>query len=115
MELVLETFPSVQVADMSRATAFYVQAVGATVVFASAEWTSLRIAGVRVGLALAPEHGGARTGLHFTVRDRAAVRARVLAAGGALVAEALPVARGIVIDDVADTEGNVFALVEARG
>ncbi len=52
---VTETFFAVEVEDMQRAIAFYVSALGATVMFSSAGWSSLRIAGVRVGLALSSE------------------------------------------------------------
>ena len=67
---------------MERATAFYVNALGATVAFASPGWSSLRIAGVRVGLALNPMHEGGRTGLHFAVSDLVAARSDVQGAGG---------------------------------
>jgi hypothetical protein len=43
------------VENMERGIAFYVCAFGAEVVFASPTWTSLRIAGVRLALALSPE------------------------------------------------------------
>ena len=66
---VIEVFFAVEVANMERATAFYVNALGATVAFASPGWSSLRIAGVRIGLALNPMHEGGRTGLHFAVSD----------------------------------------------
>jgi catechol 2,3-dioxygenase-like lactoylglutathione lyase family enzyme len=72
---VKETFFSVHVADMARATAFYVEAFGAEVVAAVPFWSSLRIAGVRVGLALVAGHTGGRVGLHFAVAVVAAARA----------------------------------------
>ena len=65
---VTETFFSVGVGDMQRATAFYVQALGANVMFSSPGWSSLRIAGVRMALHLDPAHGGGRMGLHFAVK-----------------------------------------------
>src|SRR5580658_7418854 len=74
---VTETFFSVEVEDMQRATAFYVDALGATVLFSSAGWSSLRIAGVRVGLALSRQHTGSRVGLHFAVSDLGAARGEV--------------------------------------
>jgi hypothetical protein len=41
---VTETFFSISILDMQRATAFYVDSLGAAVVFASPGWSSLRIA-----------------------------------------------------------------------
>jgi predicted enzyme related to lactoylglutathione lyase len=110
--VVTETFFSVDVRDMERATAFYVGALGAVVVFASPGWSSLRIAGVRLGLALAPEHTGARVGLHFAVDDLAAARSDVERAGGRVVAPSVEVAPGVLLADVTDTEGNGFALTQ---
>ena len=51
---VVATYFMVIVADMDRATAFYRDAFGADVKFASPYWTSLTIAGVAIGL----HHGG---------------------------------------------------------
>jgi predicted enzyme related to lactoylglutathione lyase len=110
--LVRETFFSLAVADMARATAFYVAALGASVAFASAGWSSLHIAGVRVGLALAPAHAAGRTGLHFAVDDLAAARADVERAGGRIVAPALELAPGVVVAEVTDSEGNLFTLTQ---
>jgi predicted enzyme related to lactoylglutathione lyase len=109
---VTETFFSVEVDDMQRATAFYVSALGAVVVFASPDWSSLRIAGVRVGLAFDPGHVGARIGLHFAVTDLAVARADVERAGGRIIAPSIEVAPGVVLADVTDTEGNTFALAQ---
>jgi predicted enzyme related to lactoylglutathione lyase len=109
---VSETFFSVGVRDMPRATAFYVVALGATMVFATPGWTSLRIAGVRLGLALSPEHTPGRVGLHFAVADLAVARAEVERAGGRLVTAPTEVAPGVIISDLADTEGNVFTLTQ---
>ena len=109
---VTETFISVEVRDMARATAFYVSALGATVVFASPRWSSLRIAGVRIGLALAPDGTGSRGGLHFAVTDLAAAIAAVEGAGGRRIAPATEVAPGVVVADAADTEGNTFTLTQ---
>jgi predicted enzyme related to lactoylglutathione lyase len=111
----LETFFSVEVNDMQRATAFYVGAFGATVAFPSPRWTSLHIAGVRLALSLNPEHGASRVGLHFVVDDLDSARADVERAGGAIVAPAIEVAPGVVIADVADSEGNTFTLSQRNG
>jgi len=107
---VAETFFSVEVGDMKRAIAFYVEALGAVVVFASPGWTSLRIAGVRLGLAFHPGHTGARVGLHFAVGDLEGARADVERAGGRLAGPPVEVAPGVVLADVTDTEGNTFVL-----
>jgi predicted enzyme related to lactoylglutathione lyase len=110
--VVTETFFSVGVRDMDRATAFYVDALGAIAVFASPGWSSLRIAGVRVGLALDPRHEGTRVGLHFAVGDLATAQADVERAGGRVVEHSIEVAPGVVVADVTDTEGNIFALTQ---
>jgi predicted enzyme related to lactoylglutathione lyase len=107
---VTETFFSLEVTDMRRATAFYVGALGAIVVFASPSWSSLRIAGVRLGLFLHPEHTAGRVGLHFVVSDLAASRADIERVGGRIGAPSGEVAPGVVITDVTDTEGNTFSL-----
>jgi predicted enzyme related to lactoylglutathione lyase len=107
---VVETFFSVEVEDMQRATAFYVAALGATVAFASPGWSSLHIAGVRIGLALGPKHAATRVGLHFAVSDLAAARAAVVRAGGGVEAPPVEVASGVLVADVTDTEGNTFTL-----
>lgn len=108
--IVTETFLAVEVANMERATAFYVNALGATVAFASPGWSSLRIAGVRIGLALNPKHIGGRIGLHFAVSDLAVVRAAVERAGGrtGTASEAAP---GVIVAEATDTEGNTFTIV----
>src|SRR5690349_12436101 len=108
---VLETFFSVEVADMARATAFYRDALGATVSFPSPGWTSLHLAGVRVGLALVPGHSGGRTGLHFAVADLDAAGALIERAGGRVLQPRLEPAPGVVLSEVADCEGNVFVLI----
>ncbi|MCU1277725.1 MAG: Glyoxalase-like domain [bacterium] len=107
---VTETFFSVEVNDMQRATAFYVAALGADVMFATTFWTSLRIAGVRVGLFLHAEHTACRVGLHVAVSDLADACGDVERAGGRVVAPPNEVAPGVVTAEVADTEGNSFTL-----
>jgi predicted enzyme related to lactoylglutathione lyase len=109
---VVETFFSIAVRDMERATNFYVTAFGATVAFALPFWSSLHVASVRLGLALVPEHAGGTTGLHFGVVDLADARAWIERAGGRIVRASVEVAPGVVVSDVEDTEGNGFALVQ---
>jgi predicted enzyme related to lactoylglutathione lyase len=111
--VVIETFFSIEVRDKARATAFYVEALGASVTFAAPVWTSIQIAGVRVGLFLHPEQTPGRVGLHFVVSDLPESLAHVVQAGGSVVAAPREVAPGVVVADVADTEGNVFALRQA--
>ena len=98
---------------MDHATTFYVAALGATATYTSPRWSSLHIAGVRLGLFLNPErtHGG--VGLHFVVSDLAAARADVQRSGGRVVGSPTEVAAGVVIADVADTEGNTFSFRRA--
>jgi predicted enzyme related to lactoylglutathione lyase len=110
--VVTETFFSVEVRDMDRASAFYVGALGAVVVFASPGWSSLRIAGVRLGLASNPVHPGVRGGLHFAVSDLLEACAEVERAGGRVLAPSIEVAPGVVVADVTDTEGNGFVLTQ---
>jgi predicted enzyme related to lactoylglutathione lyase len=107
---VAETFFSIEVRDMPRATAFYVQALGATVMFASPGWSSLRIAGVRLGLALNLDGAASRGGLHFAVTDLDVARAAVEHAGGRAIGAPTEVAPGVVVCEVADTEDNRFTL-----
>lgn len=110
---VLETFVSLDVADMARATRFYTGAFGASVSFASPAWSSLHVAGVRVGLHHNPHHRGVRAGLHLVVDDMAAALAAVEHAGGRIVSGPGEVAPGVVVAEVADSEGNGFALRRA--
>jgi predicted enzyme related to lactoylglutathione lyase len=111
---VTETFFGLEVEDMRRATAFYVDALGATVVFSSPGWSSLRIAEVRVGLALSSEHLASRVGLHFGVSDLATARADVERAGGCIVSSSVEVAPGVIIVRCDDTEGNTFTLTQGQ-
>jgi predicted enzyme related to lactoylglutathione lyase len=105
-------FVSVCVNDMQRATAFYVNAFGATVDLVSPTWSSLVIAGMRVSLVLS-EHEPSPIGLHFIVEDVALACAAIACAGGQ-IAPAVEVANGIVIAEVQDTEGNTFTLRQRR-
>ncbi len=109
---VSEMFFSVSVRDMDRATAFYVAAFGATVAFASPRWSSLRIAGVRIGLAHGPEQPGERTSIHFAVSNLTEAHAEVERAGGRVVQASVEVAPGVVISEATDTEGNTFVLTQ---
>ena len=107
---VVETFFSVEVRDMERATAFYVAALGARVSFAMPRWTSIHVAGVRIGLALADGHAGGRNGLHFAVNDLASACAAIERARGRVITPSIEVAPGVVIAEVQDTERNTFVL-----
>ena len=104
----------VYVADMDRATKFYEETFDALVGFRSPEWTSLRIAGVSIGL-----HGGSDTtprsiGLGFDVDDLDGACAAVARAGGAVVkAPEKRADAGITLAEVVDTEGNQFSLTLA--
>ncbi|MFO0548693.1 MAG: VOC family protein [Polyangiaceae bacterium] len=109
---VVETFFALDAKDIPRATQFYVSAFGASVSFSSADWASLHVAGVRIGLARSADYRGSRTGLHFAVRDLGAACSRVESAGGAVENAPTEVAPGVVISIVRDTEGTVFTLVQ---
>jgi predicted enzyme related to lactoylglutathione lyase len=106
----METFFSVDVEDMQRAVTFYVNAFGAEVVFSSPGWTSVRIAGVRVALALSSECTASRVGVHFSVTDLASACVAVERAGGVLVSSPVEVAPGVTIVQATDTEGNTLTL-----
>ena len=107
---VTETFLALPIGEMDRATTFYVAAFGATVSFASSHWTSLHVAGVRIGLFPRGEEASTRTGLHFAVDDLAAASDAVAHAGGRILTPVTEVAPGVVVVDAADTEGNAFTL-----
>ena len=111
---VISTYLMVMVADMDRATAFYSDAFGADVKFASPYWTSLTIAGVAIGLHHGGEDATREIGLGFDVDELDAACALVIAAGGSVVKppEQRP-QEGITIATVADTEGNQFSLTLA--
>lgn len=109
---VQETFLSIEVHDMQRAIGFYAAALGASEMFVSPRWSSLRVAGVRLGLFHHPGHPGARAGLHFVVSDLPATRAEIERAGGR-VGPPVEVAPGVVTHDASDTEGNTFTLRQA--
>jgi predicted enzyme related to lactoylglutathione lyase len=111
--LVTETFFSIEVNDMQRAVRFYGNALGASTIFSSPNWSSLRIAGVRLGLFLHPGHTLGQVGLHFVVEDFLAACALVERSGGSLVGSSVEVAPGVVIANVTDTEGNTFTLRRA--
>jgi predicted enzyme related to lactoylglutathione lyase len=110
---VSETFFSVGVRDMDRAVLFYSSALGAATRWSSPRWSSLEVAGVRIGLFSSSEHIGCRVGLHFAVSDLAAACASVISKGGREVASASEVAPGVLVAEVADTEDNVFSLQQA--
>jgi predicted enzyme related to lactoylglutathione lyase len=107
---VTEMFFAVSERDMERAKKFYVEALEASVIFAVPQWTSLRIAGVRLGLFADSAYGGGMTGLHFAVSSLAQTCASIERAGGRAVSPAEEVAPGVVICQAADTEGNVFVM-----
>ncbi|HEY5946706.1 MAG TPA: VOC family protein [Kofleriaceae bacterium] len=107
---VSELFVTIHVADMKRATAFYVDVFGATVSFASATWSSLMIAGVRLGLFHDASHPGGRTGLHLVVSELGPALGDIERAGGRIIVEPIEVAAGVVIAELADPEGNLITL-----
>ena len=110
---VVETFFSVDVGDMQRATRFYCDAFGATIIAALPFWTSLHIADVRIGLFLHPERTRGRIGLHFAVDDLEEAHAMIGRAGGRVVIEKQEVAPGVFGSEIEDTEGNLLS-VRAR-
>ena len=107
---VSELFVSIEVADMQRAIGFYTRIFGAEIAYASERWSSLMIAGMRLGLFHLPSHAGGRTGLHLVVDDLAEAVAEVEGAGGRIAQPPTEVAPGVVTAEVIDTEGNQLTL-----
>jgi predicted enzyme related to lactoylglutathione lyase len=103
--VIVETFFALPVTDMDRATKFYV-ALGAVVKAATPGWSSLIIAGVRVGLY--PGTPGF-SGLHFAVDDLTASCADFERLGGRAGA-VMDVAPGLTLAVVTDCEGNTLTL-----
>jgi predicted enzyme related to lactoylglutathione lyase len=106
-------FVSVSVRDMDRAIAFYEDALGATVDYASPAWSSLTIAGIRISLELRKQEPTS-VGLHFIVEDLALSCAAVERAGGQ-IEPAVEARRGVVIAEVLDSEGNALTLRQRPG
>jgi predicted enzyme related to lactoylglutathione lyase len=107
---VVETFFAVAVNDMERARSFYAAVFGAEVTYASSGWTSIKIAGVRIGLYPREAPGADKMGLHFAVSDLAEACAAIERAGGRVLTREIDIAPGLRLAEVGDTEGNVFML-----
>lgn len=112
MMRVQELFVSVYVSDMERAIAFYENALGATVDYASPTWASLIIAGIRVSFELRKNESSS-IGMNFIVDDLAMACAAVARAGGE-IEPAVEGTGGTVIAEVLDTEGNALTLRQCR-
>jgi predicted enzyme related to lactoylglutathione lyase len=112
---VQKTYFIVVVADMERALRFYLDAFGALAVFSSAEWSELEVAGSTVALHPGGDGTETRTGLGFQVADLDAALRQVIDAGGRVTnpARDRPAER-IRLAEVADTEGNLLTVAEAR-
>jgi hypothetical protein len=65
---------------------------------------------VRLGLNASPQDAGSRTGLHFVVDDLPFACKTTVSAGGEVVTHPREVQPGVVLADMADTEGNIFTL-----
>jgi predicted enzyme related to lactoylglutathione lyase len=113
MVRVQEMFVSICVRDMERAVAFYENALGAVVDFASPSWCSLTIAGMRVSLELC-KRAPTAVGLHFIVENVALACAAVTRAGGE-IEPAFEAPRGVVVAQILDSEGNTLTLRQRRG
>src|SRR4051812_26093265 len=112
---VQKTYFIVVVADMGRALHFYQEAFGALVIFSSAEWSELEVAGSTVALHPGGDGTQTVTGLGFEVADVDAALRQVMRAGGRVTS---PVrdrpAERIRLAQVADTEGNLLTVAQAR-
>ena len=103
-------------ADMSRATAFYCDVLGANVLRSSDVISEVEICGATIGI-----HGGGEgkrtwTGMSFQVPDVVAGAKEVIAGGGQLTREPQdedgePPHLAMCVD----TEGNEFMLTRKRG
>jgi lactoylglutathione lyase len=110
-----KTYFIVVVADMERALRFYQEAFGASVVFCSAEWSEVDVAGSTVALHPGGDGTGTLTGLGFEVADLDAALRQVVHAGGRVTRPARDrPAERIRLAEVADTEGNLLTVAEAR-
>jgi len=78
--------------------------------YESPVWSSLRIAGVRIGLNATSSETALNTGLHFVVDDLQLASDEVVRAGGVLVTDPTEVQPGVVVAEASDTEGNTFTL-----
>jgi lactoylglutathione lyase len=112
---VRKTLFIVVVADMDRALRFYAEAFGASVVFSSAEWSEVVVAGVTVALHPGGDGTETATGLGFEVDDLDAGLRQVTRAGGRVASPARDrPAERTRLAQVADTEGNLLTIAEAR-
>jgi lactoylglutathione lyase len=103
------------VADMDRAVRFYTQAFGASVVFSSAEWSEVTVAGATVALHPGGDGTETATGLGFEVDDLDVGLRQVTGAGGRVTSPARDrPAERIRLAQVADTEGNLLTVGEGR-
>jgi hypothetical protein len=84
--------------------------LGATVIYASPRWSSLRIARVPINLFLNSEHLAAKVGLHFVVSNLAAARAAIERAVASSAGPSTEAAPGTIIVGANDTEDNTFTL-----
>jgi predicted enzyme related to lactoylglutathione lyase len=113
---VRKTYFIVVVADMDRAVRFYAEAFGASVVFSSAEWSEVTVTGTTIALHPGGDGTETATGLGFEVDDLDGALRQVTRAGGRVTSPARDrPAERIRLAQVADSEGNVLTVAEARG
>jgi lactoylglutathione lyase len=110
-----KTYFIVVVEDMDRALRFYTDAFGASVVFRSAEWSEVTVAGATVALHRGGDDTQTPTGLGFEVDDLDGALREVTRAGGRLTSPPRDrPAERIRLAQVADTEGNLLTVAEGR-
>src|SRR3954452_2333015 len=85
---VRKTYFILVVADMDRAMRFYAEAFDASVVFSSAEWSEVRVAGATVALHPGGDGTETATGLGFEVDDLEAALHQATRAGGRVTSPA---------------------------
>jgi lactoylglutathione lyase len=112
---VRKTYFIIVVADMDRAVRFYADAFGASVGFSSAEWSEVMVAGATVALHPGGDGTETATGLGFEVDDLDAALRQVTRVGGHVTSPTRDrPAERIRLAQVADSEGNVLTVAEAR-
>jgi lactoylglutathione lyase len=85
---VRKTYFIVVVADMDRAVRFYTEAFGASVIFSSAGWSEVMVAGATVALHPGGDGTETATGLGFEMDDVDAGLHQVTRAGGRVTSPA---------------------------
>jgi predicted enzyme related to lactoylglutathione lyase len=112
---VFAAYTLVFVRDMTRAVAFYRDALGMKVRVATPAWSELEVAGATVALHAGREAGEQEIPLGFKVLNIDAVANAVVTAGGFIHAPKRQAAGEPAIMKAGDPDGNIFFLSEGPG